>query len=463
MAIWPYKKMIDELNQPMGEKKHEASVSDLERQFLCRFQPKTGDALLNAAMAVIMVSAAQGIGNVVRALPFALVGKACRAVCCLGARCFRRRVGDNEMIIHRYTNEGYNNDLYTMMIWYVSSEIDQDITGVMNVFRAKPDNDIIITFDTGSNIVVDYSGKSISVSCTCDSSKSLTDSAYITLKTTNGKKILVNFIRHVSNRYDQRKNSIAWKQKVHTISDNEWSGRLSNNKMKFENLALRSEIRLVLLTDVREYLDSEKWYEEMGMAWNRSYLLHGPPGCGKTSIIKCLSIMYGLDIYNLNLNHVKDDFHLQKLFNALPDKCMLVLEDIDCTSTTLSRDKKQEEEKSDHITLSTLLNLIDGVTSTHGRITVMTTNHVERVDYALVRPGRCDVHLHMEKCDTGQIEYMYQMFFRSSPSKQQLDRLSAKPPDAALSPAEICSIFKTYRSDPHRAWDRMCSKIVSAD
>jgi chaperone BCS1 len=148
-----------------------------------------------------------------------------------------------------------------------------------------------------------------------------------------------------------------------------------------------------------------------GIPYRRGYLFSGPPGTGKTSLTAALAGVFGLDIYVLTLlDPYLNEEQLVRLFSSVPSRCIVLLEDIDAAglkrNDELKRKKLQGEEipeekvspgqrkpPSINISLSGLLNAIDGVASSEGRILVMTTNKPKELDAALIRPGRVDMHI----------------------------------------------------------------------
>ncbi|KAG8733810.1 hypothetical protein FRC11_001972 [Ceratobasidium sp. 423] len=216
-----------------------------------------------------------------------------------------------------------------------------------------------------------------------------------------------------------------------------WNG--ARQKRPMSSIILEPGVKDMLLTDAKDFLRSEEWYAERGIPFRRGYLLHGVPGSGKTSLIHALAGELGLDIYVVSLNMKgMSDNTLANLMGRIPQRCILLLEDLDAAFTRgTSRDSKSTgvptvktaaEAKADDpnsLSLSGLLNCLDGVAAAEGRILFATTNHIERLDPALSRPGRMDVWVDFKNASKWQAEEIFKNFF---PCKRPEDE--PKPEDA---------------------------------
>lgn len=208
--------------------------------------------------------------------------------------------------------------------------------------------------------------------------------------------------------------------KLFTLSTNpaygggvNWDSINLEHPSTFETLAMEPEVKRRITEDLDRFLRRKDFYRKVGKAWKRGYLLHGPPGTGKSSLIAAMANYLKFDIYDLELTNVKRDSDLRKILLRTANQSILVIEDIDCTMELPDRNgpkvtkgaKKakgsSELEKTSasnqQFSLSGLLNFIDGLWSSCGdeRIIVFTTNNREKLDPALLRPGRMDMHIHM--------------------------------------------------------------------
>ncbi|VVB13980.1 unnamed protein product [Arabis nemorensis] len=182
----------------------------------------------------------------------------------------------------------------------------------------------------------------------------------------------------------------------------------------FQTLAMDPKKKEEVLNDLEAFRNGKEYYKKIGKAWKRGYLLYGPPGTGKSTMIAAMANHLNYSIYDLELTAIQNNSELRKLLTATSSNSIIVIEDIDCSVDLTSKRRKRdsdlsskedgEEGKQDQnqskVTLSGLLNFIDGIWSACGqeRIIIFTTNHMEKLDPALIRRGRMDMHIELSYC-----------------------------------------------------------------
>lgn len=202
-----------------------------------------------------------------------------------------------------------------------------------------------------------------------------------------------------------------------------------------------------VISDIDEFLISETWYRDRGIPYRRGYLLYGPPGTGKTSLIMAIASQLDWDISILNLSDVSDESSLTSAMNNIRDRSIVVVEDIDCLF--------DERQSSIDISLSGLLNAIDGLASHEGHMLFLTTNHRDRLDSALIRPGRVDMEVEFRSATPKQAVALFRRFFPEAGdavSEQVAKRLPRNVSMAALQ-----GHFIVHKRDFHAAIERLFS------
>ncbi|CAM6102749.1 unnamed protein product [Calypogeia fissa] len=249
-----------------------------------------------------------------------------------------------------------------------------------------------------------------------------------------------------------------------------WTKVPFKHPASFDTVAMPPEQKFNLLSDLDSFVHGEDFYKRVGKAWKRGYLLFGPPGTGKTSIIAAMANKLGYDVYDLELTEVKTNSDLRKLLLHTSNKAIIVIEDIDCSldfsgqrkkkkkaAETESEGKKpnsEEEDKPSKVTLSGLLNFTDGLWSACGseRIFVFTTNHVKKLDAALLRPGRMDLHIHLGYCGYPAFKILVRNFLEIN-DHPRFPEVKEIIDSNFMSPAEIAEILTKDRSNPDLAID----------
>ena len=323
--------------------------------------------------------------------------------------------------------------------------------------------------------------------------------------------IIDNLCNHVMFEYAKYKSGNKWEQKLYLNRYGRWESSLSRNKRHLKSLILKKDQKERLIEDINLFICSEDWYNDRDIPYRRGYLLYGYPGTGKTSFFKGLSNQLNRHIHCLNLNEISSDAELIDLLKDIDyQKTILVIEDIDCLSNLVKdRDEsncviskrngqgghddmdtcptvtpvpapikieicgtgqsqildlnKTHTSKS-KLTLSGLLNVLDGVFSTDGRIIIMTSNYPEVLDKALIRPGRIDVKEYFGRCDYFQICQLFKTFYDLSGTDFEDKYPSLKDiQEDKYSPAEITGIFLKHRKDPQKSLEELIKGINQDD
>ncbi|KAK3223605.1 hypothetical protein Dsin_010630 [Dipteronia sinensis] len=180
-----------------------------------------------------------------------------------------------------------------------------------------------------------------------------------------------------------------------------WGSTNLDHPATFDKIAMDPILKQALIDDLDRFVRRRDFYRRVGKAWKRGYLLYGPPGTGKSSLIAAMANYLKFSIYDLELASIYSNSELRRLLVSTSNRSILVIEDIDCSIELQNRQcGGYDPNDSSQLTLSGLLNFIDGLWSSCGdeRVIVFTTNHKERLDSALLRPGRMDMHIHMSYC-----------------------------------------------------------------
>ncbi|KAK9448346.1 BCS1 N terminal-domain-containing protein [Limtongia smithiae] len=222
-------------------------------------------------------------------------------------------------------------------------------------------------------------------------------------------------------------------------------------KRALSSVILDTGISERIVDDVQDFLGSGQWYYDRGIPYRRGYLLYGPPGSGKSSFIQALAgeLDYNICILNLSEQNLTDD-RLNHLMNHIPERSILLLEDIDAAFN-----KREQTDESGYkmsgVTFSGLLNALDGVASSEERLIFMTTNHADKLDPALIRPGRVDVRELIDNASPFQIKKMFLRFYEDAETEADVFVKAVQELHVPVSAAQLQGLFVYNKKAPQKA------------
>jgi len=239
------------------------------------------------------------------------------------------------------------------------------------------------------------------------------------------QRFLEEFVKEIAACHERR---VRMQSCLFVRTDDYWDRVTNYLPRRLESVILKGGEKEGLIEDVQKFKEARERYRELGVPYHRGYLLYGPPGTGKTSLISGLAAKFAMPIYAVNLTDFNDKT-LMKAIHDIPSNSIILFEDVDCIKMAKSRSLPNEtgkngrpgpeQEKAPNceglgVSLSGLLNVLDGFYAPENMLFFMTTNKVEALDDALLRPGRIDYRLFLGRADDAQKIELYLRFFPSA-------------------------------------------------
>lgn len=277
-----------------------------------------------------------------------------------------------------------------------------------------------------------------------------------------------SFFSDATSYYAKLQSNINWVQTVFRNQGDEWVKTKSSAHRKLDTVVLSENLKEEIEADFKDFATAESWYVEHDLDYARRYLFYGSPRTGKTSMIKALATYSQRHIHYLQITSVKDDEQLVKLFEKFDAaKTIVVIEDIDAGMTAfLDRssaryaalvkqeaekkedDKKEEnKEKERGVTLSGLLNVMDGILKVHGQALIITSNHPEDLDPALIDAERIHRRFEFKLASRQQFVELCQNVVQYKPDPSEVEDFV----EYSISPAAIVGKFTLCKRDPQTA------------
>lgn len=241
--------------------------------------------------------------------------------------------------------------------------------------------------------------------------------------------------------------------------DVEWDTIYIKTNKTRTNTIYSDKINKELFDDMEWFIKHEDWFAERGIPYKRGYLLHGLPGTGKTSVAKILANMYEMPVFVLDLSTIGTNGNLIKLateinYHARNKRYIILMEDLDRSSIFDMDDDNYGRRRRDveAPTIDCMLNFLDGVVETHGRVCIVTANDKSKLDIcpAMFRPGRIDRTLEFSYCTVEQIMQLCRVFYGEESVVGALEQLNITEDavkqqleNTRITPAELMKLLQT--------------------
>lgn len=242
------------------------------------------------------------------------------------------------------------------------------------------------------------------------------------------KNELNNFLESV------RKSQVRPSDKYIYISNGDYFQRIKKIKKDYNDKLLPKQF-LDVLESIKDFFDSEQWYVDSGIPYKKGYMLYGIPGTGKSKAAVMISDMLNRDLYMVR---GEDITNIGELTRTVPEGSVILIEEIDTVGMKARENNSESEEENDedadkgskvvevpkknseyssylddmgNFMLSKLLNSLDGVISYRGSVLIATTNHIEKIDHAVLRAGRFDVHSEFKAYEPDLVAKCFKSFY----------------------------------------------------
>lgn len=240
--------------------------------------------------------------------------------------------------------------------------------------------------------------------------------------------------------------------RINVFTNNSYAGwNLSGTRLPrgFDSVILDDGVMSTVVHRVKEFYSSAEWYQERGIPYQMGFMFYGQPGNGKTSTAIAIATRFQRDIHVVKVDTMtSQDF--RQLMSNLPEHSVLLIEDIDCFFQDRAHEKEKIPISESFLSFSGFLNTLDGVMGTEGRILILTTNHPERLDQALLRPGRVDHKIEFTNASRNQAGRLFLRFFPEE-EERAADFADGVGDDRYYSMADLQKILLDNRNNPEGA------------
>ncbi|GFP93681.1 probable mitochondrial chaperone bcs1 [Phtheirospermum japonicum] len=350
--------------------------------------------------------------------------------------------------VPKFNDNMQENQLYRKVYAYLNSLPGVEDSDFANLLSSSKSTEINLVLDENQTIADQFLGARVYWKIE-NRDESAAKSLVMRIRKNDKRRILVPYLQHIHQAFDE----IEQKRKevrLYVNAENEpqrngrWRSTPFTHPATMETIVMDADLKTRIKSDLESFLKSRQYYHRLGRVWKRSYLLYGGAGTGKSTFVAAMAKFVNYDIYEINLQKVQNDADLKYLLLQTTKRSVLVIEDLD---------RYLDEKSTAPISLSGILNFMDGLFSCCGeeRLMVFTMNGKENVGACALRPGRVDVHIHFPLCDFTAFKNLANSHLGLKDHKlfHQVEEVFQN--GAALSPAEIGEIMISNRGSPSRA------------
>ncbi|GKC01113.1 AAA-ATPase-like protein [Tanacetum coccineum] len=352
------------------------------------------------------------------------------------------------------------NIFYRKVSTYLNSLSSIEDSDFTNLISGKKPNSVVLSLDDDQIVADTFLGARLSWTNEHINDKINKKTFILKIKKKDKRRILQAYIQHIyrtSEDIETRCKELKLYMNTMTMTSstsacdnrivNRWSSVRLSHPATLETIAMDSDLKKKVKSDLELFLKSKQYYHRLGRVWKRSYLLYGPSGTGKSSFISAIAKFISYDVYDIDLSKVKDDSDLKMLLLQTTSRSVIVVEDLDRFVTS-------NNSSVLGISLSGILNFMDGILNSccgDEKIMIFTMNNKEKIDQAVLRPGRIDVHLYFPLCNFNSFKTLANNCLGLKDHKlfSQVEEIFLT--GATISPAEMSELMISNRGSPGRA------------
>ncbi|KAG2376136.1 AAA-ATPase protein [Vigna angularis] len=324
---------------------------------------------------------------------------------------------------------GERNELFEAALTYLPTKITHTYKS-LKVGRRQNHKHLEFAVDGGDDVVDKFEGMTLTWKLNEGSKedpRNMKNNFVLTFNEKQRQMVLDRYIPHMVKTYEAMKNERRI-LKLYSWLNDFWNESDLSHPATFDSLALSPELKKDIIDDLDRFLRRKDLYKKVGKAWKRGYLLHGPPGTGKSSLIAAMANYLKFDVFDLELSSIFSNSDLMRCLKEASNRCIIVIEDIDCNKEVHARSNPNGTSEDQ-----------DSESDSEG---------AKKIDPALLRPGRMDMHIHMSFLKGKAFRMLASNYLGIQghhPLFQQIDDLLEK---VEITPAVVGEQLLRYE-DPH--------------